>query len=128
MEIFMIIMLSIIGVVLLIANIYLLAYYSHPEDGGFGLDLLAKVVMVLGMTLTWMVVLMFPLDVSNSRGEKEAGFRMDLFWFIIYICIAAFVLIIIPGMIFLYESDSDWTCVSTIVYLYILSLYISVRN
>jgi len=120
----MIIMLSIIGLVLLIANIYLLAYYSHPEDGGFGLDLLAKVVMILGMTLTWTVVLMFPLDVSNSRGEKEAGFRMDLFWLIIYICIAAFVLVIIPGMIFLYESDSDWTCVSIILSNYIYT-YIS---
>ena len=112
MEVFMIIMLSIIGVMLLIANVYLLAYYSHPDDGGFGADLFAKIIMILGMTLTWSVVLMFPLDVSNSRGSMDVSFRMDLFWMIIYICIAAFVLIIIPGMIYYYEADPDWSCVS----------------
>lgn len=112
MEVFMIIMLSIIGVLLLVANVYLLSYYSHPDDGGFGADLFAKGVMILGMTLTWSVVLFFPLDVSNSRGGTDVGFRMDILWMVIYLTIAAFVLILIPGCIYWYEADSDWGCVS----------------
>ena len=116
MEVFMIVMLSIIGVLLLIANIYLLAYYSHPDDSGYGIDLFAKIIMVLGMTLTWTTVLMFPLDVSNVRSQLDVAFRMDLFWLIIYITTAVFILIIIPSVIFYYEADPDWTCVSLLYY------------
>lgn len=112
MEVFMIIMLSIIAAMLLVANVYLLAYYSHPEDGGYGADLFSKIVMILGMTLTWSVVLMFPLDVSNARSTQDVQFNMGLMWMIIYICIAAFTLIIIPACIFFYEADSEWSCVS----------------
>lgn len=108
----MIILLSIVAAVLLVMNIYLLAYYSHPDDNGFGVDLIAKIVMILGMTLTWATVLMFPLDVSNTRSDTETPFRMDLFWMIIYICTAVFVLIIIPACIYWYESNPEWTCVS----------------
>ena len=112
MEVFMIIMLSIIAALLLVANVYLLAYYSHPDDGGFGADLISKIVMILGMTLTWTIVLMFPLDVSNARSTQDVQFNMGLMWMIIYICIAAFVLVIIPACIFYYEADSEWSCVS----------------
>jgi hypothetical protein len=112
MEVFMIIILSIVGVILLVANVYLLAYYSHPDDGGFGAGIFAKIVLVLSMTLTWATVLMFPLDVSNSRSDNTVPFRMDVFWMIIYICTGVFVLIIIPGCIYYYESDPDWSCVS----------------
>lgn len=108
----MIVILSIIAALLLVANIYLLAYYCHPDDSGFGADLFAKIVVVMGMTLSWATVLMFPLDVSNSRGDQESPFRMDLFWRIIYIITGVFVLVIIPACIYYYESDSEWTCVS----------------
>ena len=112
MEIFVIIMVSLVGAAMLVATIYLLAYYSHPEDGGFGADLLAKIVMIIGMSLSWATVLMFPLDVSNARSDDQASFRMDIMWYIIYISTAAFVLIIIPAMIFWYEADEDDSCVS----------------
>ena len=108
----MIVILSIVGVLLLIANVYLLAYYSHPDDGGFGASLFAKIIMILAMTLTWATVLMFPLDVSNTRSDIEVGFRMDIFWFIIYITTGVFILFIIPACIYYYEADSEWTCVS----------------
>lgn len=108
----MIVMLSIIGVLLLIANVYLLAYYTHPDDNGKGIDLLSKIVVVIGMTLTWTTVLMFPLDVSNARSSLDVAFRMDIFWQVVYLTTAAFILIIIPSLIFYYEADPDWTCVS----------------
>ena len=62
------------------------------------------------MTLAWAQVLMLPLDVANSRGSG-GGIRMDLFWIIIYISTAAFVLVIIPGLNYWYESDPDWSTV-----------------
>ena len=62
------------------------------------------------MTLSWAQVLMLPLDVSNNSGQG-GDIDMQLFWFIVYICTAAFVLIIIPMLIFFYEADADWTFV-----------------
>ena len=108
----MIVLLSIIGALLLVANVYLLAYYSHPDDGGYGAGIFAKGVVIVGMTLTWATILMYPLDVSNARSTEDQPFRMDLFWLIIYISTAAFVLVIIPACIYYYESDPEWTCVS----------------
>lgn len=67
------------------------------------------------MTLSWAQVLMLPLDVSNSRGFG-GEIRMDLFWQIIYIATAVFILFVIPALTYYYEADSDWT----FVYLYII--------
>jgi LMBR1 domain-containing protein 1 len=109
MDVFMIVMTCVLAVLLLIVNIYLLAYYCHPDDRGFGSSLICKVVVVMGMTLSWAQVLMLPLDVSNAR-SFGGGIRMDLFWEIVYLATAVMVLIIIPALTFWYESDPDWTC------------------
>ncbi len=114
MDIFMIVMTIILSIVLIIVSIYLLAYYCHPDDRGFGSALICKVVVVLGMTLSWAQVLMLPLDVSNSRGA--GGIRMDIFWIVIYLTTAAFIVVIIPTLSAYYEADSEWTCWEKIKY------------
>jgi LMBR1 domain-containing protein 1 len=105
----MLVMTIVLSVLLLIMNIYLLAYYCHPEDNGFGSSLICKIVVVLGMTLSWAQVLMLPLDVSNTRGFG-GGIRMDIFWIVIYISTAVTILVIIPALTFYYETDPDWNC------------------
>ena len=45
-DIFMLVMIIILGLLLLVTNIYLLAYYCHPDDRGFGSGLLCKLVIV----------------------------------------------------------------------------------
>lgn len=109
-DVFMLVMIIIISILLVISNIYLLSYYCHPDDRGFGAGFTAKLIVVAGMTLSWLQVLMLPLDISNQRGS---GFDipMDLLWQILYITLAAFVLIIIPTCTYYYETDSEWTTV-----------------
>jgi hypothetical protein len=63
------------------------------------------------MSLSWAQVLMLPLDVSNMTGFG-GGLDMKLFWFIIYVTTAVFVLIIIPALIYYYEADPDWSFVN----------------
>lgn len=46
MDIFMIVMIVMFAVILLVTNIYLLAYYCHKDDRGFGSALLCKIVVV----------------------------------------------------------------------------------
>lgn len=105
----------ILAIVLIIVNIYLLAYYCHPDDRGFGSALICKFVVVLGMSLSWAQVLMLPLDVSNTRGS-DGGIRMDIFWIVIYLSTAVFLVFIIPSLTYYYEADSEWTCWQKIKY------------
>ena len=111
----MLVMTIILAVLLIIANIYLLAYYCHPDDRGFGSALICKIVVIIGMILAWAQVLMLPLDVSNSRGFG-GEIRMDLFWIIIYMATAVFILFIIPSLTYYYESDPDWSCWEKVKY------------
>lgn len=53
MDVFLIIIVCILGLVLMYVNIYILALYCHPEDGGFGSSFLCKIIVVLGLTLSW---------------------------------------------------------------------------
>ena len=114
MDIFMIVMTIVLAILLIIGSIYLLAYYCHPDDRGFGSALICKIVVVLGMALSWAQVLMLPLDVSNARGA--GGIRMDTFWIIIYLATAVFIVVIIPTLSAYYEADSEWTCWEKIKY------------
>jgi hypothetical protein len=46
MDVLMIVFICLISVALIITNIYLLAYYCHPDDRGFGSALICKIVVV----------------------------------------------------------------------------------
>jgi LMBR1 domain-containing protein 1 len=65
-DVFLIVISSIIAAGLIGLNIYLLIYYSHPDDKTNCTAWVAKVFVVFGMTLSWMQVLMLPLDVANN--------------------------------------------------------------
>lgn len=45
-DVLMIVFICLISVLLILANVYLLAYYCHPDDRGFGNALLCKIVVV----------------------------------------------------------------------------------
>ena len=76
-DIFMLIMMNILAVVLLVISLYLLVYYCHPDDAGFGSGLVCKIFAILGLSVCWAQVLLLPLDVSNTRGSG-GGMRMDI--------------------------------------------------
>lgn len=105
-----------IAISLIIGNIYLLAYYCHPDDKGTVMGIVTKVIVVMGLTLSWAMVLMVPMDVTNSRGLYGGSINMLVFWYIIFCTSAAFILIVFPITTALYEADSDWTCCEKIKY------------
>lgn len=113
MDVLTIVFIVLIGIALLVASIYLLAYYCHPEDRGFGSALICKIAVVLGLCLAWAQVLMLPLDVTNMFGEG-GGIDMQLFWYIVYISTGCMILFVIPTLTAFYESDPEWSCVYNI--------------
>lgn len=50
---------------MLIGNVYILAFYAHPEDRNQAW--FPKLVVLLGLTLSFLSVLMLPLDVANRN-------------------------------------------------------------
>ena len=104
----MLVMVIVLGIVIVIVNIYLLAYYCAEDDNEFGSGIFAKIIAVLGMFIGLGQICLLPLDVANTRGEG-GDFRMDILWKITYISITCFVFFIIPLAISLYECDPDWS-------------------
>jgi len=108
-DIFMLVMVIVLSIIIILVNIYLLAYYCTTDDNDFKCAIFLKITAVLGMFIGLAQVCLLPLDVSNSRGEG-GEFPMDMIWQITYLVIAVFVFVIIPLEIAAYECDPDWTC------------------
>ena len=102
------IMIIIMAIALIISNIYILIYFSHPEDKDSIIGWILKAIVILGLTLAWCQVLMVPLDVSNNR-TFGGGINMKLFWFIIFVITIIYILIIFPISSSLYEAQDEWT-------------------
>jgi len=115
MDIVLLITVIFLALVLIAANIYLLMYYSHPDDQGFGISIWPKILVVFGLTLAFSQILIIPLDASNSRGYG-AGLRLDLLWQIVLIGVAAFAIILAPFALFFYEADDEKSFCSKFCY------------
>ena len=104
---------TIVGLLILLGvNFYLMVTYIHPDDKGIGSHIVLKMMVMLGLTLCWALILMVPLDVSNTR--YDGGLDMVTFWEIIFLVIALMTIFLIPFFIFLYETDEEknWVKVS----------------
>ena len=49
--------------------------------------------------------MLLPLDVGNFRSGSNVDMKM--FWYIIYMTSAFFIIVILPFALFYYESDDD---------------------
>eukprot|EP00744_Colponema_vietnamica_P002374 GILI01003739.1.p1 GENE.GILI01003739.1~~GILI01003739.1.p1 ORF type:complete len:498 (-),score=132.07 GILI01003739.1:274-1767(-) len=106
MDYFLLAITIILSVVLLIINLYILAYFQHEEDRGMNGSIFCKFLVIFGLTLAWAQVLVLPLDVANSRG-LGGGLRVDILWQVIYIAIAIMIVALIPFSIYYYEGDEE---------------------
>lgn len=97
---------------LLVAGVYFMVYYQHPDDRNEAW--FPKLTVILGFVLAGATVLLLPLDVANNEGYSGCdgydtqlcgGLDMHLFWDIFYWAIPAFVFLLVPFMTFFYEAD-----------------------
>ncbi len=103
----------VVGVLVIIANIYILIEYQHPEDKNQAW--IPKIVVVFGLCVAVCQVLMYPLDVANTKACSQGvspssctyTLPMYTLWLAIFIGNLVLVWAIIPFTLFLYEADSD---------------------
>lgn len=67
MDVILIVSCIVLAILLILANFYILVIYSHPDDKGLGVSVFCRILVILGLTLSWAQVLMLPLDVANTR-------------------------------------------------------------
>jgi LMBR1 domain-containing protein 1 len=109
-------------VLLLVASLYFLVQYQHPDDRNEAW--FPKLTVLLGLVLAGATVLLLPLDVANNEGYAGCigydtqfcgGLDMVLFWEIFFWTIPAFVFLLIPFMTFYYEADDGMLMEGTTV-------------
>lgn len=106
-DIFLIVFIIAFLLITLTVNIRLLFYFQQT-----GTDLVehivAKVVVILSLTVAWFMVLFLPLDVRNAQAHPgDVVLDMSLAWVILYILAAIFIFIIIPVAMFWHEVEDD---------------------
>jgi len=110
---FLILIVVVVSIGILIGNIYVLAFYAHPEDRNQAW--FPKIVVLLGLSLCFLSVLMLPLDVANRNACDQTKLLsacsytlpMKDLWTYTYMTMIIWVTFIIPFTLFYYESDSE---------------------
>mmetsp|Transcript_22013 Transcript_22013/g.51656 ORF Transcript_22013/g.51656 Transcript_22013/m.51656 type:complete len:521 (+) Transcript_22013:69-1631(+) len=106
MDVFLLVLILTIFGLAIVTNTRLLLHYQQPEDSGFATSPLCKVVIVTSLTLAWMVNLLLPIDVRNSR--PGPGFLdMQTLWMAAFITVLVFLVLIVPAAMFYYEVEGD---------------------
>ncbi|CAE7790002.1 unnamed protein product [Symbiodinium sp. CCMP2592] len=106
MDVFLLVLILTIFGLAIVTNTRLLLHYQQPEDSGFATSPLCKVVIVTSLTLAWMVNLLLPIDVRNSR--PVPGFLdMQTLWMAAFITVLVFLVLIVPAAMFYYEVEGD---------------------
>lgn len=114
-QIFLIIFSGVIGLILLLLNIYILTLYLHPDDKGIQTSLYAKIIIIVGLTICQAQALLVPLDVALQANIRSDTFKMGIFWQFLYIALLVFICILIPFAIFFYETDPEKSMIHRIL-------------
>lgn len=110
---FLIVIIVVVTAAIIVGNLYLLVYYSHPDDKNQAW--VPKIVVLLGLTLAFCSVLMLPLDRANRAACREGivlsacefTLPMKTMWYWVYMAMVIIIAFVIPFTMFFYESDSD---------------------
>eukprot|EP00927_Polykrikos_kofoidii_P085490 TRINITY_DN9316_c1_g1_i1.p1 TRINITY_DN9316_c1_g1~~TRINITY_DN9316_c1_g1_i1.p1 ORF type:complete len:527 (+),score=81.84 TRINITY_DN9316_c1_g1_i1:163-1743(+) len=105
-DLFLLIMIvAVIGFAVAV-NVKVLLYYQETEGSRFARSIFCKVIIVVSMTLAWVVNLLLPIDVRNSRGGSGM-LDMVTFWVATFITLAVFAVLVVPGAMFYHEVEGD---------------------
>ena len=90
---------------------YLVILYCHPEEKEMNSSMVYKIFIVLGFTGGIVQIAMIPLDVENIRSDY--GLSMYTAWTLILLINVILMVLIVPFLLFFYETDTDANVVSS---------------
>ncbi|KAJ3136386.1 hypothetical protein HK100_001715 [Physocladia obscura] len=103
----LIVLSTIFGVLIIVASVYFLVYYQHPQDKWVAW--LPKVVVVFGLTLSAWNIFVLPLDVANQNGKVNAtgGIPMSALTLAFNLASVFLFMVAVPFTMFYYEGEDD---------------------
>lgn len=110
---FLILIIIVVVIGVFVGNVYLVVYYQHPDDKMQAW--FPKVVVVVGLSLSFLSVMMLPLDRANraacSEGIVLSACNLTLpmydLWYWVYMIMVIIIAFVCPFTMFLYEADED---------------------
>lgn len=121
-DVFLIVVTVVAFLILLVASVYLVIHYQHPDDKNDAY--FPKLVVIIGIMLAGATCLLLPLDVANNDGFAGCdgyetslcgGLNMALFWDIFFWLIPIWCFLMIPFSSFYYEADDGMLMAGTSV-------------
>lgn len=89
-----------------VVNTKILFYYQLPETSGFTQSVFCKVIVISSLNLAWIIILLLPIDVRNSRPEPGM-LDMRLIWICTFCTVACYIVVVIPATMFYHEVEDD---------------------
>ena len=115
-SIWLVIVMIAVSVLILAASLYVLVYFQSEEDRNTAWA--PKIAVVLGLTLTCLLVLMLPLDVANR--SCNGGLPMEFLWQMLYLAVAIMCIGVVPFLMFYYEAwdpeSNSWQLCTAVKY------------
>ncbi|KAI8805368.1 LMBR1-like membrane protein [Cladochytrium replicatum] len=94
------------AVLIILAAVYFLVYFQHPDDKWVAW--FPKIVVVLCISLAAYNIFLLPLDVANQRGEfYRSAIPMTQIQLAFYIATTVISIVAVPFTVFYYEGIDD---------------------
>ena len=90
-----------VTVMVMLGSLYVLVYFQAEEDKNTAIA--PKIAVVLGLSLSCLLVLTLPLDVANR--STASGMDMETLWQVEYMLVAIMAVGVVPFLIFFYEAE-----------------------
>lgn len=99
---------------LLVANVYILAYWQDANEKNE--SYFAKLVIIFSLQLCEMTIMLIPVDVANNEGDLSCrdanvsvgecgGINMTYFWWTLFSAVVLLLCLFVPFATFYYEAD-----------------------
>ncbi|KAJ3290102.1 hypothetical protein HDU79_003518 [Rhizoclosmatium sp. JEL0117] len=106
-DVVLIVMSTLFGIMVIVASVYFMVYYQHPQDKWVAW--LPKVIVVIGLTLSAWNIFVLPLDVANQNGQVDAPGKIPMATITLSFNLASvfIFMIAVPFTMFYYEGEDD---------------------
>ena len=109
MLIFLTVVCIIIVVFIFIGNVYVLAYFSHPEDQITDGIWYYRGLVIISLSFACYIIFAIPLDISSANRADSIGlgYPMDFIWAFINFVICLAVMFLLPFALVVYTNTES---------------------
>jgi len=109
MKLFLAIVIFLIFVFIFIGNVYVLAYFSHPEDRmTFGIWYY-RILVILALSFANYLIFLIPLDIASAVRDDSIGlgYKMSWIWTIINFFACMSIMFFLPLALIVYNNEEE---------------------